>query len=50
MSDFGRQIESSGGLGLRDDLDTLAECGAFDHFRQLILVFSIAARFSTPLV
>ena len=35
---------------MRDDLDTFAECGAFDHFRQLILAFSIAARFSTPLV
>jgi hypothetical protein len=47
MGDFGQQIESGGGLGLREDLD---QCGAFDHFRQLILAFSIAARFSTPLV
>jgi hypothetical protein len=36
MRDFGQQIESGGGLGLREDLD---QCGAFDHFRQLILAF-----------
>ena len=30
---------------MRDDFDTFAEGGAFDHFWQLILVFSIAARF-----
>jgi len=44
-------LKSGGGLGLCETTsNTFAECGAFDHFRQLIWPGSIAARFSTPWV
>jgi hypothetical protein len=43
MRNFRRRLEPGGKLGLPDDLKTFAECGAFDHFRQMIMAFSTAA-------
>jgi hypothetical protein len=45
---LGDGLNPAADWGYRDDLKTFAECGAFDHFRQMIMEFSTAARSSTP--